>query len=373
MNGSVFSSIYFLPICISIRQAHTHSQSVLQSLFTHTFVIDFETSKMAFNQYGHSLSSAPQLGMTSMDPNYIANYSPQTHFSSPAPAISQSEEIRTVFITGFPSDVQTRELNNLLRFLPGYKASQMNWKNGQAQGFALFDSGLSARQSVESISQLVFDENHVLRCEMARKNMYVKEETVETSASRQSGFGTYPPPHSAPDFVLQSSGQGMGIGLAAPVPAPVRPQGYGQVTNTRDNPPCNTLFVGNLSDTVDENDLKFLFSTQPGFRQMKLVRSDKGTNCFVEFADDRSATVVHHQQQGAILATSDRGPIRIQFSKNPFGQKRETNNAYDSSSLPGVQQSSGPLGTPYMTPSPRIESMGFASPQPSPQHYQHYA
>lgn len=42
-----------------------------------------------------------------------------------------ADELRTVFITGFPNDVKERELNNLLRFLPGYEASQMNWKNGQ--------------------------------------------------------------------------------------------------------------------------------------------------------------------------------------------------------------------------------------------------
>jgi len=30
-------------------------------------------------------------------------------------------EVRTVFITGFPDDVKERELNNMLRFLPGYE------------------------------------------------------------------------------------------------------------------------------------------------------------------------------------------------------------------------------------------------------------
>lgn len=35
------------------------------------------------------------------------------------------EEIRTIFVTGFPSDVKERELNNMLRFLPGYVASQV--------------------------------------------------------------------------------------------------------------------------------------------------------------------------------------------------------------------------------------------------------
>ncbi len=31
------------------------------------------------------------------------------------------DEPRTLFVTGFPPDVKERELNNLLRFLPGYE------------------------------------------------------------------------------------------------------------------------------------------------------------------------------------------------------------------------------------------------------------
>jgi hypothetical protein len=49
------------------------------------------------------------------------------------PGMHGGEEPRTVFITGFPPDVKERELNNMLRFVPGYEASQMNWKNGQAR------------------------------------------------------------------------------------------------------------------------------------------------------------------------------------------------------------------------------------------------
>lgn len=36
--------------------------------------------------------------------------------------------------------------------------------------------------------------------------------------------------------------------------------GYAPVSNSGDNPPCNTLFVGNLSDHVDENELRALFA-----------------------------------------------------------------------------------------------------------------
>lgn len=44
---------------------------------------------------------------------------------------------------------------------------------------------------------------------------------------------------------------------------PVTPQGYAPVTNNRDNPPCNTLFIGNLSDTVSKQELEGLFAHQP--------------------------------------------------------------------------------------------------------------
>jgi hypothetical protein len=39
--------------------------------------------------------------------------------------------------------------------------------------------------------------------------------------------------------------------------------GYAPVSNTRDNPPCNTLFIGNLGESADDNELQVLFGTQP--------------------------------------------------------------------------------------------------------------
>lgn len=38
--------------------------------------------------------------------------------------------------------------------------------------------------------------------------------------------------------------------------------GYAPVSNTRDNPPCNTLFIGNLGDNVNEQELQVLFGGQ---------------------------------------------------------------------------------------------------------------
>jgi DNA-binding transcriptional regulator of glucitol operon len=47
----------------------------------------------------------------------------------------------------------------------------MHFRNGQAQGFALFATGSLARAAVEAIQNLVFDNDCVLRAEMAHKNM----------------------------------------------------------------------------------------------------------------------------------------------------------------------------------------------------------
>ncbi|KAL6747504.1 hypothetical protein V8C86DRAFT_1799554 [Haematococcus lacustris] len=222
---------------------------------------------------------------------------------------ASSDEVRTVFMTGFPADMKERELNNLMRFVPGYEASQMNWKNGQAQGFALFASAAHARAACGQIQQLVFDDNCVLRCEMARKNMYIKNEDPALKRSRNGAGG-----HAGTSFLPSSS------------PAPYRAsQPYSSAGGAAaDNPPCNTLFVGNLNESVSEAELHAVFGNQPGFRQLKVVRG-RNTTAFVEYDSIPSAMAVHDgPQQNAMLASNaDRGGICIQYSRNPFGRKRE--------------------------------------------------
>lgn len=99
--------------------------------------------------------------------------------SSTAAMANPSDEIRTVFVSGFPHDVKERELHNLLRFMPGYEASQMNWKTGGPQGFALFSTATHARAVVEALSGLQFDDGVVIRAEMAHKNMFIKVSSLQ--------------------------------------------------------------------------------------------------------------------------------------------------------------------------------------------------
>lgn len=64
--------------------------------------------------------------------------------------------------------------NALLTRSPPTSYLQMNFKSGQAHGFALFDSGAAAQAANSLVAQIQFDETSILRCELARKNMFVK-------------------------------------------------------------------------------------------------------------------------------------------------------------------------------------------------------
>ena len=52
--------------------------------------------------------------------------------------------------------------------------------------------------------------------------------------------------------------------VSLPLQAVAQPRSYAPVTNTKDNPPCNTLFIGNLSEHTSEDELRGIFQGQPG-------------------------------------------------------------------------------------------------------------
>eukprot|EP00897_Mesotaenium_endlicherianum_P003737 jgi/Mesen1/3391/ME000192S02556 len=277
------------------------------------------------------------------------------HWPSPLVVDGSSEEIRTIFILGFPPDVKERELHNLLRWWPEFEASQMNFKGDQPMGFALFSSATMAMAARDSLQNLVFDAelNSVLRVEMAKKNLFMKQGSDESKRTKalEEMLPAYPlqnlapsrfvpgaPPAWTPQSYVppplmvygqpqpqpqpQPQQQQPQYAAYSPPPIPIcGPAGYAPVRNNKDNPPCNTLFIGNLGESTSEAEVRSLFSSQPGFRQMKVLRQNHGTVCFIELADVSSAIAIHAKLQGAVLTSSDRGGMRIQYSKNPFGRK----------------------------------------------------
>lgn len=60
-------------------------------------------------------------------------------------------QLRTIFIAGLPDDVKERELLNLLRWLPGYEASQVNFKGEKPMGFALFSTAQFAMAAKDTL------------------------------------------------------------------------------------------------------------------------------------------------------------------------------------------------------------------------------
>jgi RNA recognition motif-containing protein len=85
------------------------------------------------------------------------------------------------------------------------------------------------------------------------------------------------------------------------------------------NPPCNTLYVGNLPIDTSEEELKAMFSKQRGYKRLCFRTKQNGPMCFVEFEDISFATKTLHELYGQVLHNSTKGGIRLSFSKNPLG------------------------------------------------------
>lgn len=115
------------------------------------------------------------------------------------------------------------------------------------------------------------------------------------------------------------------LSLLARVPPPANPADQ--------NPPCNTLYVGNLPPDATEQELRQLFSAQQGFRRLSFRNKNSNGNghgpmCFVEFDDVSFATRALAELYGSQLpraSTSNKGGIRLSFSKNPLGVRGPNN------------------------------------------------
>ncbi|KAK4587795.1 hypothetical protein RGQ29_018981 [Quercus rubra] len=283
-------------------------------------------------------------------PPAVAAAAPPPH----APLIAPSDEVRTIFITGLPEDVKERELQNLLRWLPGYEASQVNFKGEKPMGFALFSNAQFALAAKDALQEMVFDaeSKSVLHTEMAKKNLFVKRvadsspydqskrlrtggDYTHTGYTSPSPFHPPPPAHvwgphgymapppPPPPYDPYGGYPVPPVPMPAPAPVPA-PSSYVPVQNAKDNPPCNTLFIGNLGENINEEELRGLFSAQPGFKQMKVLRQERHTVCFIEFEDVNSASNVHHSLQGAVIPSSGSVGMRIQYSKNPYGKRKDS-------------------------------------------------
>ncbi|CAI5501663.1 unnamed protein product [Closterium sp. Naga37s-1] len=193
----------------------------------------------------------------------------------------EGEEIRTIFVTGFPPDAKEREVQNMLRWWPGYEACQLTFKGDQPLGFAIFSTPAMAFAARDALQGLIFDADHnsVLRVELAKTNLHrrkglpgggdgydhSKRSRVDPMAAYMPGaaaaaMGSFMP--AAYDAYASSFTPLPAAPAAAPktyTPLPAPPSGMpGKIY--RDNPPCNTLYLGNLGLQVSEAELLQIFS-----------------------------------------------------------------------------------------------------------------
>lgn len=147
---------------------------------------------------------------------------------------------------------------------------------------------------------------------------------------------------------------------------------YPPVNPADQNPPCNTLYVGNLPIDTSEDELKAMFSKQRGYKRLCFRTKQNGPMCFVEFEDVSFATKALNELYGHPLHNSVKGGIRLSFSKNPLGVRTGQPGGMNSSSpmspqgpLLGVNgmgsmqsfsTASGP--PPGLTPPPGLNAMG---------------
>ena len=108
------------------------------------------------------------------------------------------------------------------------------------------------------------------------------------------------------------------------------------------NPPCNTLYVGNLPVGTSEDELKALFSRQRGYKRLCFRTKQNGPMCFVEFEDVGFATKALTELYGHNLSNSVKGGIRLSFSKNPLGVRSAPANG-----ATPTQGTSQPFPSPY--------------------------
>ena len=96
----------------------------------------------------HPLTPLP--AMTISNTSSTSN-SPVSSMPSSPPLSSQQDDVTTIFVVGFPDDMQEREFQNMFIFSKGFEAASLKWHCKDQQGYQDFYSilnNLSKKQMV---------------------------------------------------------------------------------------------------------------------------------------------------------------------------------------------------------------------------------
>ncbi|KAI8637339.1 hypothetical protein BD408DRAFT_437087 [Parasitella parasitica] len=325
---------------------------------------------------------------------------------------SPGEEISTIFVVGFPENMQEREFQNMFIFSPGFEAATLKLppsnqsefdedsNRKQIIGFAKFRTRQEALDAKEVLNGKKIDSDKILKAEMAKKNLHTKrgllnEPSASTTKSLYEAFYSVPinefspstsptsPTHSyiassiqqqqqqqqqQPSYHIHQqhpqqqhslfgimgnqfttnkstsiypthSSSSLLSSINSPIPkedvlashllqklvlstSSPMPTSSVSTNNVDQNPPCNTLYVGNLPANTNEDELRQLFMHCLGYKRCSFRVKSNGPMCFVEFDDLKFAALALKEMQGIPLSNSVKGGIRLSYSKNPLGVRQ---------------------------------------------------
>ncbi|OAD77475.1 hypothetical protein PHYBLDRAFT_131156 [Phycomyces blakesleeanus NRRL 1555(-)] len=279
------------------------------------------------------------------------------------------EEVSTLFIVGFPEDMQEREFQNMFIFSPGFEAATLKVPakdmeedvNYQAKkqtiGFAKFRTRSEALEARDVLNGRKVDaeKGSLLKAEMAKKNLHTKrglsnelqvivpltpKRFLPSSQTAFEAFYSVPINVIWPDPSLVIGSTVIPLIPQPPLfkthrasfrpPMPDTPNRFAikasrfNLGNIADqNPPCNTLYVGNLPANTDEEELKAMFASCTGYKRLSFRNKPQGPMCFVEFEQVVYATNALQTLHGNTLSNSVKGGIRLSYSKNPLGVRQQ--------------------------------------------------
>lgn len=121
------------------------------------------------------------------------------------------------------------------------------------------------------------------------------------------------------------------------------------------NPPGNTLFVGNLPGSISnaasaalEESLRQRFQSCAGYRQLSYRVKNNGPMCFVEFDDVQNAARALAEVNGdAMNGAVKNGGLRLSFSKNPLFRNSSNGVSTVGSAAANANTATSPSLTPH--------------------------
>lgn len=255
---------------------------------------------------------------------YSAVVMPPPAAVRPASPRGDSGSCSTLYIRDLDASATEEELYYCLHGFAGFERLKFTPPSQGKTGmcWAKFGSPQEAHSALQELSASALPSNPTTALQV----QLAKNDLDEPSRKRDfDGMGGGVGPASPSPFV-QKIAAALQNTSRAPSPAPAAysagggggggggAAGWG---GARGNPPCDTMFVGNLAPSVTEYELLGVLHMLPGFTRVKFV--GEGTPkpmAFAQFESIDSCMQAVQSFDGSSVASAPQQAIRCSFSKN---------------------------------------------------------